>query len=242
MREADELSAAIHAMADALERRADYIGAFASEVSHEFKTPLSALRGALELLRDEAPGMTATERERFLAQAMADVARLDRLVRRLLELARAEAPQPRSAVAACDLGDAVRAAASRSEAAGLRVLLEGPEHPVRVGMGAEALRTVLANLLDNVRQHAGPGATCRIAWDAHLRAGEARLVLADDGRGISDGNAPRVFDRFFTTARERGGTGLGLPIARGQLEASGGAIRLLRGKPGAAFLITLPTA
>lgn len=239
VREADELAAAIHSMAATLERRADAIGGFAADVSHEFKTPIAALRGALELLTDHGDAMAPAERARFLAQATEDVARLDRLVRRLLELARAEAPKPRLADS-CALAEIAEAAAAPFRAEGMAVRLSGRDAP-RVAMPAEALRSVLDTLLENVRQHAGPGAGCRMAWE---RRGDAvSLIFADDGHGISPGNAPRIFSRFFTTARDAGGTGLGLAIARSHLEAAGGSIALLPAEGrGARFLLSLPGA
>jgi signal transduction histidine kinase len=236
VREADELSAAIRAMAETLKRRADYIEAFATEVSHEFKTPLTALRGALELLQDHAATMTEAERTRFLGQCVGDVERLDKLVRRLLELARAEVPP---APACCDLAETVEAAAAPFRAAGLAVHVEAST-ALRVALPADTLRMVLANLLENARQHAGAGATCTIGWQA--ADGLAVLRFADDGRGVSEGNAPRIFDRFFTTARDEGGTGLGLALVRRSLEAAGGAIVLERAHPGAAFRLNMPVA
>ncbi len=217
VRETDELFHAIASMAATLERRADYIGQFATEVSHEFKTPLAALRGALELLAEHE--MSEAERAGFLAQASEDVARLERLVRRLLELARAEAPR-----------------ASAGEA----WLEGGAGPPLHVAMPPETWRAVLAILRDNVAQHAGPGAVCRVTWKAD--GGWAIILVADDGRGISPANAARVFDRFFTTAREAGGTGLGLSIARGHVEAAGGTMRLLSAEKGTMFEIRLPLA
>lgn len=233
VREADELFDAIAGMAAALERRADYIRAFATEVSHEFKTPLSALRGALELLQDHAAAMSEAERARFLAQAASDVDRLERLTLRLLELARAEAPPP--AEGACEVGATVREAAAPFLAAGMALRIEGSA--LRAAIAAESLRSVVAILLDNVRQHAGEGAECRVAWQA--AEGSAVLLVEDDGRGISAGNAARVFDRFFTTARETGGTGLGLSIARSRVEAAGGRITLRPAPRGARFEIRL---
>lgn len=238
VREADELAAAIGSMAETLERRADYIGQFATAVSHEFKTPLAALRGALELLQDHAATMSEPERAAFLAQAMADVQRLDLLVRRLLELARAEAPRAHGAERA-DVGHAAREAAAAFAATGPAIVLDGPAD-VAAAIAPEALRSVLAILFENARQHGGAPVRCRVSWDGDDDM--VRLEVADDGRGVSAANAARVFDRFFTTARDAGGTGLGLAIARSQVEAAGGRIALAPGGQGARFVITLARA
>ena len=239
-READELWAAIATMAETLEQRADYIRGFAAEVSHEFKTPLAAIRGALEVVREHADDMTADERDRFLANAAADVERLDRLVRRLLDLARAEAPPAGGGV--CEVGQVVRAAAAPLQAAGLSVRLEDPGAPVLAAIAADALHAVIANLLDNIRQHAGPDAAGAVAWNIDEADGRVVLRVSDTGPGVSEGNARRIFDRFFTTARDRGGTGLGLAIARSRLGGVGRTIELAPGGPGAAFFLRLPAS
>ncbi|WP_244406929.1 sensor histidine kinase [Roseomonas fluvialis] len=236
VREADELAAAIGAMADTLEHRAAYISDFAAAVSHEFKTPLAALRGALELLQDHGAGMTAQERANFLAQCMEDVQRLDRLVTRLLDLARAETPHPHDAGGAI-IGQAMHDAAAPSIAAGLDIAFDGAPG-TEVAIAPEALRGILTILFDNVRQHAGPGAQCRVVWAED--GGTLRLRVSDTGRGISGANRRRIFDRFFTTAREAGGTGLGLAIARSLAEAAGGALDLVPDTPGATFDLRLP--
>ncbi|MFY0577059.1 histidine kinase dimerization/phospho-acceptor domain-containing protein [Cystobacter fuscus] len=90
VRELAELSESLAGMATALRDRNQYIRSFAANVSHEFKTPLAAIQGAVELLRDSAEGMSAAQRERFLSNIDADARRLTRLVQRLLELARAD--------------------------------------------------------------------------------------------------------------------------------------------------------
>ncbi|WP_164692368.1 sensor histidine kinase [Falsiroseomonas algicola] len=232
VREADEMWAAIQSMAATLEYRADYIGAFAAEMSHEFKTPLAAIRGALELLADHAATMTEAERATFLGQAASDVARLDRLVRRLLELARAEAPVPRGEES-CDVAAVIHALPMP-----VPVALEGGA--LRAAIGAERLSTVIRNMTENIALHAGPGATGRIAWRAEGR--RVVIEVSDDGRGVSPGNAGRIFGRFFTTAREAGGTGLGLAIARSHLAAAGGSIELVPSPRGACFRLSMPAA
>jgi signal transduction histidine kinase len=238
-READELWASIAAMAGTLEQRADFIRAFAAEVSHEFKTPLAAIRGAVEIIRDHADTMTFEERDRFLANIGEDVERLDRLVLRLLDLARAEAPRT-VVLEDVDVEEAARSAAAPFQAGGLTVRIDAPAAKVRARIAPEALHAALSNLLDNIRQHAGEGASGRITWSADAR--QIRLQVSDDGPGVSAGNAARVFERFFTTARDRGGTGLGLSIVQSQLEACGARIRLVPSPAGATFLITLPLA
>jgi signal transduction histidine kinase len=90
LREVAELSEALTRMAATLEQRADYIRDFAAHVSHEFKTPLTTIRGTVELLREHLGDMTPEDRERFLANLDAEADRLTRLVTRLLELARAD--------------------------------------------------------------------------------------------------------------------------------------------------------
>ena len=181
VREADELWESIAAMAETLEQRADYIRGFAAEVSHEFKTPLAAIRGALEVVRDHADSMTREERDRFLGNAAADVDRLDRLVGPLLELARAEAPMMRGHVT--EVGTAARTVAAPFQAAGLPLRLEGPDVPVYAGISSEALHAILENLFDNIRQHAGPGAAGTVVWCADPERRQATIEVSDTGKG-----------------------------------------------------------
>lgn len=237
-REVAELSASLQTMADTLERRADYIRDFTVEVGHEFKTPLASMKGALELLREDFEAMPAEDRQRFLENMAEDVERLDRLTRRLLDLAHADALAPRTD-ARSEVGTALATTIERHRELGLTIHIE-TETAATAGIDGETLSSVVSLLLDNVHQHVGPQATVRIGWT--VADGRIRLTVTDDGPGISPGNRDRVFDRFFTTARETGGTGLGLPIARANLVAYGGDIRLAKGGPGTVFEITVPAA
>jgi signal transduction histidine kinase len=241
-REIAELSETVAAMAHTLEGRAAYIRDFAANVSHEFKTPLTAIRGAVELLRDHDDTLSAGERARFLEMLDADAARLDRLVRRLLELARADVLAPgdeRSAVPAV-----IEDVAARYRELGLGVdaifdpACQPATAPPVVAMGVDVLDSILTALLDNVRQHAGPQAQARI--DCSGDESSVSITVSDDGRGISPGNAERIFEPFFTTARERGGTGLGLAILRALLQAHDGSIERLQRERGAAFRLRIP--
>jgi signal transduction histidine kinase len=238
-REIAELSETVAAMAQTLESRAAYIRDFATHVSHEFKTPLTAIQGAVELLRDHAASMSAAERERFLDILAADATRLEQLVRRLLELARADVLQPGAQRA--DLGAAVGACAQRYRERGMGVAVEG-SCEASVQVAPEIVDSILSQLLDNARQHGGAQASARLLWAVDPARGEAAVTVADDGPGVSAGNAAKIFEPFFTTARERGGTGLGLAIIRSLLAAHGGTIVLAASPRGAAFRVTLPLA
>src|SRR5438094_267639 len=178
-REVARLSEAVAAMARTLEERADYIRTFASQVSHEFKAPLTAIRGAVELLRDHAATMSEEERDRFLENLAADAQRLERLVRRLLELARADVAEPGDERA--DLAAVLAAIAERHRRLGIDVRLALAPRLGTVAMGEETLDTILSNLLENARQHGGPdiGVTIRAARDGV----RASVRVEDDGPG-----------------------------------------------------------
>jgi len=240
-REIAELSHAVATMARHLEQRADYIRTFAAQVSHEFKTPLAAMRGAVELLHDHCDTMTAAERERFLGHLDQDAARLDRLVRRLLELARADVmqatPTDRAEVAAV-----VRRLAARYQDAGFKVAVVEPLPSVSVAMAEDVLESILSNLLDNARQHGGDAVTVAVTCPLPAAGADAVLLIevSDNGPGISAANAARVFEPFFTTARARGGTGLGLAVVKSLLTAHHGTIELGESSAGTRLRICLP--
>lgn len=240
-REIAELSETVAAMARTLEERARYIRDFAAHVSHEFKTPLTAIRGTVELMRDHGAEMDGAERERFLALLESDAERLERLVRRLLELARADMAMAEASDARTELTPLLEALAHRYRERGLAVALDVPDGASpATRLGSETLDSILSSLLDNVRQHAGEGvnATLRVRQEP----GELVIDVADDGAGMSAHNAARVFEPFFTTARGAGNTGLGLSIVRSLLQAHGGRIELAPAPKGTCFRIRLPAA
>lgn len=207
------------AMAAAIEHRSHYLRDFAHSVSHEFKTPLAGIRGALELLHDH-PDMTAEDRDRFLANADADVDRLTLLVTRLLDLARADMAEP-GAVATIDPLPIIARAADIVREAGLVVSL--PHAMPAVICRTETLEAVMTTLFDNSRQ-AGASA---IRVSTSVVPGSLNIRVSDDGPGIAPADRQRLFEPFFTTKRETGGTGLGLAIARSLVEKSGGRLDLV---------------
>jgi signal transduction histidine kinase len=101
---------------------------------------------------------------------------------------------------------------------------------------------MLGSLLDNARQHGGPGVKVAVRAAVVNGGDVASVVVQDDGPGVSPANAARIFDPFFTTARTQGGTGLGLAVVRSLADACRGGVRLLPSPRGACFEIRLPAA
>ena len=229
------LSQSFSEMAHNLEHRSEYIRNFVAHVSHEFKTPLAAIQGAIELLEDHAGTMSEEKRGRFLRNIGQDTERLKRLVDRLLEMARADVLEP--AAGECEVTPLLEQLRERYKDHGLSLSMAG-ETTVRAKVPREILETVLSNLCDNSRQNGANHADVSI----HQTEGVLSMRIADNGAGISAANAENIFTPFFTTHREEGGTGLGLGIVRALLKAYGGDIELASIDKGAAFTVTIPAA
>ncbi|MDF7776310.1 HAMP domain-containing sensor histidine kinase [Sphingomonas sp. AOB5] len=224
-------------MASAIDRRSRYLRDFAHAVSHEFKTPLAGIRGAIELLEDHDETMSEADRRRFLANAGADAARLSALVTRLLELARADmTPHDLDAVTLLAPVIARVADAMRGEDFGVELDLADTLPAVSVPEGT--LETILTTMIGNSRQ-----AGASLVRVSATGGDRVALTIGDDGAGISEADRIRIFEPFFTTRRAEGGTGLGLSIVASLLEAAGGAIRLEAADgPGTCFTLDLPIA
>ena len=223
------------AMAEAITRRSRYLRDFAAAVSHEFKTPLAGIGGAVELLQDHGESMKPEERARFLANISADNARLTQLVTRLLDMARADMARPGSGVAA-DVDDAVCRVVDALGGTTLTIEARLPAGLPAVAVPGEAIETVLTVLLENSRQ-AGAG---KAVLTALVQDEAVVLTISDDGPGVAEADRERLFEPFFTSHRADGGTGLGLSIARSLLAASNGRVSLVASQSGARFEVVLP--
>lgn len=226
VREVAGLADAVTAMHRQLQARLDYIDEFAGNVAHEFRTPIATLRGTFELMHDD-PEMDPEQRDRFVANAQAELQRLEALVNGLLALARAERNVPHQRI---ELGTLVREVAARRG-----VAVEGSARAV---MGASGqLESVVENLLENAVQHGGPHVKVEL-FDDDTHSG---FAVIDDGAGIAPADLERIFDRFFTTDRKRG-TGLGLALVRLLVQAHGGTV-VAESRPGhTALRVRLPAA
>jgi signal transduction histidine kinase len=219
------------AMAERIERRSRYLRDFAAAVSHELKTPIAGIKGVLELI-EEHPEMRPEERARFLANARGDADRLSHLLRRLLDLARADmAAAPEDA--ASSIAGPVLNVADAHRGGGLTVETDIADLPA-VAAPAELVAAVLETLVENSRQ-AGAGT---VSIGATADAARVRITVSDDGSGIPPADHDRIFAPFHTSRRAEAGSGLGLAIARSLLEACGGTIRSVHVPKGACFEVT----
>lgn len=236
-----QLSRSFAEMSEALHERSTYIDRFASHVSHEFKTPLTAMQGALELLQEHADDMPAEQRQRFLANLYEDTQRLRRLVNRLLEQARADALQP--ANERTDLYPILRVLKHRYETRGLFVYCtqsiesstEDKAETLWLNIAPVALETVLSNLFENSLQHGAD----RVTLSVSQLQSDAIINVQDNGKGISKANQENIFTPFFTTKRDNGGTGLGLGIVQALLQTWKGSISYKPCEQGACFELQL---
>lgn len=224
-----DLANSVETMVANLQRRAAYVRDFTRHLSHEFKTPITAAQGAVELLRDHLQDMAPDKAKRFAGNVADDIQRLDRLTTRLLELAQAD-----MSAASGEAADALEVARCLDHP----LLQVAPGTPPLVQMAPASLAAVLENLLDNAQRH---GAT-RVEVRAEQVGAMVELTVQDDGQGISPSNRERVFDVFFTTRHDAGGTGLGLAICRSLMRGAGGDIELAPAARGTAFKLTLRAA
>jgi len=217
-------------MAESIGKRSRYLRDFAASVSHEFKTPLAAISGAIELLQDHGPTMTAAERERFLTNMSTDTKRLSRLVGRLMELARADVMVGEQG-ASTDANAVLVTIADALSTDTFSIVLHLPAAPVLVAMDESALESLLSTLAENAHQAGASQLEITLA----RQEGAVHFDLVDNGPGVPDTDAERIFEPFFTSKREQGGTGLGLAIARSLLGAYAGNLVLVPSQEGARF-------
>ena len=225
------------AMAGTIALRSRYLKDFAAAVSHEFKTPLAGIAGAIELLEDHHDTMSEADRRRFLSNISADTRRLSQLVGRLMDLAKADMATPEAGVAA-DLEGTVRRLADAMSGPDFVIVLDLPPALPEVAAAPAAIETVLTTLIENARQAGASTVTIKARPTGHIVA----LTVTDNGPGIPKADLARVFEPFFTSRRTDGGSGLGLPIARSLLAASKGEITAVKAASGARFEVKLPVA
>ena len=200
---------------------------FVANVSHELKTPLTAVSGFAETLLDET--IPAAQRQQFVETIRDNAMRMQRIVDDLLDLSRIESGGWRPNVTSVDISAVIASViaevGARAAAKGVQLVKDIHNDAVRLQADPTAIRQVIANLVENAVQYTSAGAvTLRTRADQ----GMVRIDVVDTGVGIAAEHLPRIFERFYRVdagrSREQGGTGLGLAIVRHLVDAHGGRV------------------
>jgi signal transduction histidine kinase len=209
---------------------------FLLSVSHELKTPLTAIRGYSEALDD---GVLTPERAVKVIRAEAE--RLERLITDLINLARLDQRRFDIQLENVDLGEIVGEAATRHEGRarelGVRLQVRDDDHPSQALADRDRLLQAVSNLVENALRCTPRHGTVT------LSAAAGKVTVTDTGPGIAPDEVPRAFDRFFLYRRYDGqrpvGTGLGLAIVRELAQAMGGDVAVVSSANGTEFAIRL---
>jgi signal transduction histidine kinase len=221
---------------------------FVHDAAHELKTAVTIVKSSLQLLGSRP--RTAREYSRGLETCLADCARMEELVQRMLQLARFE-QEPAGGSARCDLAEVARDVAAQMETVarirGVTIGVEGPSS-APAPMSEDACASLVANLLLNAAQHTPAGGLVTAAISECEGVGEGvALEVRDTGSGIAPEDLPHLFERFWrgdrSRARSTGGAGLGLAICKAIVDSCGGTIRIAsRLGEGTRVTVTLPRA
>ncbi len=233
--ELGELAEAMDAMRQRLDGR-DYIEAYVQALTHELKSPLTALRSAGELLAE--PGLPAADQALFAAQVQAQTLRLQSLVERLLALSRLEHREALPNLQKLDLHPYLQSFTQSASVDRRFVAIEyvaSFNQTVTVQADPELLDLALSNLLENACAFAPQGS--RITFGLALTGGQALISVQDQGPGVPDYALPKLGQRFFSTARPNDpaptkSSGLGLAITLQVMRLHGGTVAMRNGADG----------
>jgi two-component system, OmpR family, sensor histidine kinase MtrB len=237
----DRLASSFNDMADAVQARIQREARFSSDVSHELRSPITALTAAVEVL-DARRADLPDRSQQALDVVVNQVRRFDQMVLDLLELSRLDAGVGDLHVEEISVPDLVGRIARRYGFDEVPISV-GPGGGRPVSIDKRRFERIIANLLDNARNHGG-GPT-QIAIDSTIADGERYVTVAveDEGPGVAMSERTRIFERFArgTASRHRIGTGLGLALVSEHAESHGGSawVEDRRGG-GSRFVVSLP--
>lgn len=221
---------------------------FIAMLSHEIRTPLTSIRESVDLVADGVFGPVNEKQHQFLDISRQEALRLTHLLERLMKVSSLESQRLRLSTQPLDAGALARTAMERLQskamAKNIELKAELPEGFVFVEADLEHVGQVLANLLGNAIKFSPPDSVVRVSVTPEPSGEKVIFCVTDDGPGIALDEQERIFLKYYRESSVRGsvdGLGLGLPIAKGIVEAHGGAM-WLNSAPGsgASFCFSLP--
>jgi two-component system sensor histidine kinase KdpD len=228
---------------EALEKADELKTVLLSSVSHDLRSPLTAIKASVSILRDKSLEWAEDERDSFLETIESQTDRLTATVDNLLEMSRIEGGAVEPLLEPVDVKSLLQ-----------EVLLAAPDalHGREVAVDAPPnlwlladyglLMQSLANLLQNAGKYSNPG--CPIRLTAERTDGRVRLSVSDEGPGVPPEELPHIFDKFYrgSAGGRARGTGLGLSIVKAMVELCGGSVTVRSSPAGTVFAIELPVA
>jgi two-component system NtrC family sensor kinase len=218
-------------------------GSLLAGVAHELNNPLSIVIGNALMLVEEADAAAPALLERA-QRVQAAAERCGRIVRSFLAMARQRETQKRPTAVSTLIDAALELLAYGLRTSGVTLSVDVPAHLPPVLCDPDQMQQVMSNLLVNARQALEElPQPRRIHIAAHAEGDWVKIELSDNGPGIAESIRSRVFDPFFTTKPVGAGTGIGLGVSRGLVEAHGGTLTLAKADDrGARFIVSLPRA
>jgi two-component system sensor histidine kinase ChvG len=240
--EIGDLSRALQEVTTRLRKHIDFIEAFASDVSHEFKNPLASIRAATDVLAEVSD---PNDRRRFAKMTRNEVARMERLLSGVREITQIDAQledEPREVVNIAVLVEQLVAGYRLRSPDGVRFDVTANGAGAFVYAAPDRIAQVVQNVLDNAVSFSPSDG--QVGIEVTQDGQWIETSIEDDGPGVAAENRDRMFDRFFTYRPEGAELnqhmGLGLPIAKAIVESYGGRVELREGDRGARFTIRLP--
>jgi two-component system sensor histidine kinase KdpD len=226
------------AMSVEISRRSDALkSALLDSVSHDLRTPLASVRAAAGMLMDPDIEWPADRRREIAASIDHEAEWLNRLVTNLLDMSRVEAGELRPSLAVFPLSDLVAEALARTAVAtdGRVVTVDVPQDLPPVLVDEVLIGQVLTNTLDNAAKYGGPGVPIRVSASVTTDR-RVWVTIEDGGGGVPAEYLPRLFEKFYRVPRKgegsRRGTGIGLAVVRGLIDAMGGQVSARRSSLG----------
>lgn len=194
-----------------------------NSLSHELRTPISTILGAVDTLKESKDRLSETQQTELLSEIDTSITRLNRQVENLLNMSRLESGMLKLKLDWCDLNELIHTVIQKVNSPAHIIQFKPDESAPLYKLDAGLMEQVLANLIHNAIQYTPAGT--KIILTVRYQQGECVLTVSDNGKGFAPTELPYAFDKFYRVPKTKtGGIGLGLSIVKGFVEAHSGAV------------------